>query len=73
MAPDIQKMIVVPVDGSDNVLRNLDYINVVFDSDHNLKVTLFYVVPRLPAILIEEAQKNGETLKQLKNLEEKKC
>ena len=59
MAPDIQKMIVVPVDGSENVLRNLEYINVVFGSDHNLKVTLFYVVTRLPSILVEESKKSG--------------
>jgi nucleotide-binding universal stress UspA family protein len=71
MAAEIQKMIVVPVDGSDSVLRNLDYLNIVFGPDHNLKVTLFYVVPRLPANLIEESQKSGETLRQLKNLEDR--
>ena len=71
MAPDIQKMIVVPVDGSGSVLRNLDYLNIVFGPDHNLKVTLFYVMPRLPAILVEESRKSGETLKQLKKLEDR--
>ena len=71
MAPDIEKMIVVPVDGSDKVLRNLEYINVVFGSNHNLKLTLFYVMPRLPSILVEESKKSGETLKQLKNFEER--
>ncbi len=71
MAPDIQKMIVIPVDGSDSVLRNLDYLNMVFGPDHNLKMTLFYVVPRLPAILVEESKKSGETLKQLKKLEDR--
>ncbi len=71
MAPDIQKMIVVPVDGSDRVLRNLDYINIAFGSDHNLKITLFYVVPRLPSILIEESKKSRENLKQLNRLEKR--
>ena len=71
MAPNIEKMIVVPVDGSDMVLRNLEYINVVFGSNHKLKVTLFYVMPRLPSILVEESKKSGETLKQLKNFEER--
>ena len=71
MAADIQKMIVVPVDGSEIVLRNLDYINIVFGTDHNLKISLFYVVPRLPPILVEESKKSGETLKQLQNLEER--
>jgi nucleotide-binding universal stress UspA family protein len=71
MAPENQKMIVVPVDGSDSVLRNLEYLNNVFGSDHNLKITLFYVIPRLPDMLVEEAKKSRETLKQLQNLEEK--
>jgi nucleotide-binding universal stress UspA family protein len=71
MASEIQKMIVVPVDGSESVLRNLDYINIIFGPDHNLKITLFYVVPRLPPILVEESKESGKTLKQLRNLEER--
>ena len=54
MAEDIQKKIVVPVDGSDNALASLDYINLLFGPQHNLKTTLFYVIPRLPPILVEE-------------------
>jgi hypothetical protein len=30
MAEEIQKMIVVPIDGSENVLRTLDCINLFF-------------------------------------------
>jgi nucleotide-binding universal stress UspA family protein len=71
MTSKIQKMIVVPVDGSDTVFRNLDYIDIIFGPNHNLKVTLFYVVPRLPSILVEEAKKSGGILKQLKNLEDR--
>jgi nucleotide-binding universal stress UspA family protein len=69
MADDVQKMIVVPVDGSESVLKNLDYINLVFGPKHNLKVTLFYVLPRLPSVLVEESKKSGETLKKLGDLE----
>lgn len=69
MAKQLQKMIVVPVDGSENALKSLDYINLVFGPQHNLKTTLFYVLPRLPTILLEESKKDGETLKKLRDLD----
>ena len=69
MNETIQKMIVIPVDGSDNALKPLNYLDLVFGPMHNLKVTLFYVLPRLPSILVEESRKTGKTLQQLKNIE----
>ena len=69
MAEDVQKMIVVPVDGSENSLKALDYINLVFGPQHNLKTTLFYVLPKLPSIFLDESRKAGKTLKKLKDLE----
>ena len=60
MAEDIQKKIVVPVDGSENALKSLDYINLLFGPQHNIKTTLFYVMPRLPPILVEEIKKSHE-------------
>ena len=69
MAEDIQKMIVVPIDDSENVYRTLDFVNLCFGPNHPLKIILLYVLPRLPAGLIEESRQSGETLKQLKNLE----
>jgi len=71
MAEEIQKMIVVPIDGSENVLRTLDCINLFFGPEHNLKITLLYILPRLPAILVEESRKSGEALKELKNFEDR--
>ena len=71
MVADIQKMIFVPVDGSENVRKTLNYINLFFGPEHALKITLFYVLPRLPAILVEESRKSGETIKQLENLEKR--
>jgi hypothetical protein len=62
-------MFVIPVDGSDNALKPQDYLDLVFGPNHNLKVILFYVLPRLSPILVEESRKIGETLQQLKNLE----
>ena len=69
MIKDIQKMIVVPVDGSENALKSLDYINLIFGSEHNLMATLFYVMPRLPPILVEEIKKSKETRKKLQDIE----
>jgi len=71
MARDTEKMVVVPIDGSENVLKTLNYINLVFGPQHPLKITLFYVLPRLPPGLIEEGRKDSDTFKQLKNLEKK--
>lgn len=71
MAEGIKKMIAVPVDGSANALKSLDYLHLIFDDPHNLKVTLLYVLPSLPPILIEESQKNVDTARQLKEIEKK--
>ena len=69
MAKNIQKMIVVPVDGSENALKSLDYLKLVFGPQHNLKTTLFYVLPKLPPILLEESKKDPKILKKLRDLE----
>ena len=69
MTEDIQKIIVVPVDGSENALKSLDYINLLFGPEHNIKTTLFYVMPRLPPILVEEIKKNKETIDRLQDIE----
>ena len=69
MAENIQKMIVVPVDGSENALKPLDYINLVFGPQHDLKTTLFYVLPKLPTFLVEESRKDRKIMKNLQDLE----
>ena len=69
MTEDIQKMIIVPVDGSENALKSLDYLNLLFGPEHNIKTTLFYVMPRLPPILVEEIKKSKETLKKMQDIE----
>jgi len=69
MVENIQKIIVVPVDGSENALKSLDYINLVFGPQHNLKTTLFYVLPKLPPILLEESKKDRKIVKKLQDVE----
>jgi nucleotide-binding universal stress UspA family protein len=69
MAGEIQKKIVVPMDGSKNVFKSLDFLNLVFGPEHDLRIILFYVLPRLPPILVEESKQSPETAKQLASLE----
>jgi nucleotide-binding universal stress UspA family protein len=71
MTKNQEKMIVVPIDGSENALKSLDYINRIFGSKHNLSVSLVYLVPKLPSILVEESRKSRETLDQLREIEKR--
>jgi nucleotide-binding universal stress UspA family protein len=71
MLKEIEKMIVVPIDGSENALKSLDYINRILGSKHNLRVSLVYLVPKLPPILVEESTKSRETMNQLQKIEKR--
>lgn len=68
---ELSKMIVVPVDGSENAHRSLEYIDLMFGKDHNLEVTLKYVLPSLPPILADDGSMKRETAMKLKTLENK--
>ncbi|MBW2568621.1 MAG: universal stress protein [Deltaproteobacteria bacterium] len=50
---DLKKSIVIPVDGSKNSLRSLDYLNLMFGPEHKMHVHLLYVMPSLPPLLID--------------------
>ena len=71
MSAERQKMVVIPVDGSENSLRALDYTNLVFGPKHNLKITLFHVLPTLPSDLVEESRKDARIGEELLNLKKK--
>lgn len=71
MAKKINKTIVVPIDGSENALKSLDYINRIFGPRHSLNVSMVYLVPKLPQILVEESQKSQETSDQLRQIEKR--
>jgi nucleotide-binding universal stress UspA family protein len=71
MLKEIEKMIVVPIDGSENALKSLDYINRILGSKHNLSVSLVYLMPKLPPILVEESTKSRETMNQLQEIEKR--
>ncbi|MGD9238470.1 MAG: universal stress protein [Desulfobacterales bacterium] len=71
MTKNPEKMIVAPIDGSENALKSLDYINRIFGPKHNLKLSLVYLVPKLPPILVEEARKSRGTMNQLREIEKR--
>jgi nucleotide-binding universal stress UspA family protein len=65
------KMIVVPIDGSENALRALNYLNLVFGPKHHLKVALFHLLPSLPQILIAGSMTSDEMAAKLTELDKK--
>ena len=71
MVKQIEKIIVVPVDGSQNALKSLDYINRIFGIKHHVRLSLVYLMPKLPPILVEESRKSRETAKQLRGIEQR--
>ncbi len=46
------KMIVVGVDGSENSLKSLDYLSLVYGPKQNIELVLLHVLPTLPQILV---------------------
>lgn len=51
---NLTKSILIPLDGSKNSLRSLDYLNLIYGSRHNIDVNLIYILPSLPPILAEK-------------------
>ena len=68
---ELTKMLVIPVDGSDNSLRSLDYLHLIYGKDHNLEVTLKYVLPSLPPLLADNRFMDRDTTTKLKVIENK--
>ncbi len=68
---ELNKMIVVPLDGSDNALRSLDYLDLIYGNKHNVELTFKYILPSLPPILSEDPSLKRETAIKLKALENK--
>jgi len=68
---ELSKMVVLPVDGSENALRSLDYLHLMYGKNHNLEVTLKYVLPSLPPVLADNRSMDRETATKLKIIENK--
>jgi nucleotide-binding universal stress UspA family protein len=64
--PELSKLIAIPVDGSENALKSLDYLNLMLGPKHNIEVNIFYVLPSLPITLTEDPTMDHQTAKKLK-------
>ena len=69
MGTEITKSIVVPLDGSENALKTLKYLKIIFGSQHILDITLFHSIQGIPPILVEESKSNPDTARQVRELE----
>jgi nucleotide-binding universal stress UspA family protein len=62
-------MIVVGVDGSENALKALDYLGLMYGAKPSLEIVLLHVLPTLPQILVADA--NRQTKLRLLDVEKK--
>jgi nucleotide-binding universal stress UspA family protein len=62
-------MIVVGVDGSENALKALDYLGLIYGAKPSLEIVLLHVLPTLPRILV--ADDNRQSKLRLVNVEKK--
>ena len=62
---ELTKKIVIPLDGSKNALKSLDYVEQMFGHEHHLNVSLIYIMPSLPPILIDDKNIDKETYAQM--------
>jgi nucleotide-binding universal stress UspA family protein len=69
LSSDLGKMIVVGVDGSENALKALDYLGLMYGAKPSLEIVLLHVLPALPQILVVDA--NRQTKVRLLNVEKK--
>jgi nucleotide-binding universal stress UspA family protein len=63
---ELTKLIAIPVDGSENALKSLDYLSLIFGPNHNIEVSIFYVLPSLPITLTEDPTMDRQTAQKLK-------
>jgi nucleotide-binding universal stress UspA family protein len=68
----ITKKIIVPIDGSKNSLKSLDYLDAVYGPSHDLEIQIFHVLPGPPAIVLQDDTAFDPAEKaQLQEIEEK--
>ncbi len=67
---ELLKRVVVPVDGSDTSLKTMDYLKLIYGSQHHLEIVLLYVLPALPSMFFD-MEKTGVLRKKYKAAEQK--
>ena len=68
---NVTKMIAVPLDGSQNAMKSIDYISLIFGPKHDLEIILLYVLPSLPSLLVDDRDMGHEDRLKLKSIEDK--
>ena len=61
MSPDLGKMIVVGVDGSEDALKALDYLGLMYGAKSSLEIVLLHVLPTLPPILVADDHRQSKS------------
>jgi nucleotide-binding universal stress UspA family protein len=69
MSLDLARMIVVGVDGSEDALEALEYLDLIYRPKNKLEVQLLYILPSLPPILV--ADQNRQSKLRLLDIESK--
>jgi nucleotide-binding universal stress UspA family protein len=65
----LSKLIIVAVDGSEDALRSLDYLSLIYGAKQSVEVQLLYILPSLPPILV--ADQNRQSKMRLLDIERK--
>ena len=68
---ELTKRITIPLDGSQNALRSLDYLNFIYGPKHNLGIILIYILPQLPSFMTDKTSFDKETWIRIRGVEEK--
>ena len=64
-----KKNITIPVDGTDNSMKSIDYISMMFDPDHNLEINVLYVMSSLPSLMADEKNTDKDVLSSISRAE----
>ena len=68
---NLTKKIVLPIGGSINSLRSLDYLDLIYGSRHKPDIDLLYILPALPPILTDKKTMDKRIKDKLKVVEKK--
>ncbi len=68
---NLTKNVVIPIDGSKNSLKSMEYLNLMYGDEHKLQVSLLYILPALPPILTDPKTMDKRIRTKLRVVEKK--
>lgn len=68
---ELNRKVIVSVDGSKDALKSLDYLDFMFGPNHDLTTVLFYVLPYVPVLSTPEERRDKQILSSLAIAEKK--